>query len=332
MTRRGSCAALIDELHRPALIAQIYPPETKREIEEFLGEGALILAANPGAGATQLITAIASDTVVLDVREAGTPLGFRMQFARALVERAAAQLPRSDANTSLQPPVLAVLALDFGRRARDLVALAGGEGERDLTLAQIAQGLPDETVMVVDHAHLVDSVVGSEALWGMRDRRRLVLVTRPWFVERLRHSGAAFFGHGRTLKLSSAKLRVPLDDLSDVPFILERTLGNAELIAEIVRRGHGDGRRGWDEAVEARRALAPTFLSAAFAIHQFGPRLLRAIAADEPPYGAVPDGPTARVANALRALRDSDFVYPPRPRRWRLADPAMAAALRGSAS
>jgi hypothetical protein len=151
-------------------------------------------------------------------------------------------------------------------------------------------------------------------------------------VERLRHPDAAFFGHGRTLDLSSVTPRPPLEDPRDVAFVVERTLGNAELVAEVIQRGEGDVRRGWVEAVEARRTVTDTFLNAAFAIHQFGPRLLNAIATEEAPYAAIPDGSTARIANALRALRDHDFIYPPRPRRWRLADPAMAAALRGTAS
>lgn len=301
----------------------------RREIGEFLEEGALIVAAHPGAGAVELATAISPDTVVLRPREAGTPLRFRMHFARALVARAAARLPRDAAGTSRQPPVVAMLAMEFGRRAGDIAALAGGDIERDLRFTELVRGLGESTVLVVDDAHLVESVAGPETLWALRDHRRVVLATRPWFVERLRHGAAAFFGHGRTLDLSSVKLSPPLEDPRDVAFVVERAL-SAELVAEVLARGEGDVRRGWAEAVEARRTVTATFLSTGFAIHPFGPTLLRAVAADEAPYAAVPDGSSARIANALRALRDTDFIYPPRPRRWRLADAAMAAALRGS--
>ncbi len=312
------------------LIEHIYPDEVRRDVEEFLGEGALIVAANPGAGAAELMAAVVSDVVVLRPREAATPLGFRMQFARALVAWAAAQLPSGDPSASPQPPVAAILGLEFGPRARDVVAFAEGDSERDVPLAHLARGLPDRIVVVVDEAHLIDAVAGPEALWALRDHRHVVLLTRPWFIERLRHPGAAFFGHGRTLDLSSVQLRPPLEDPKDVAFVVERTLGNAELVAEVLSRGKGDVRRGWAEAVEVRRTVTGTFLNAGFAIHQFGPPLLHAIAADEAPYAAIPDGSSARIANALRALRDNDLIYPPRPRRWRLADPAMAAALSGT--
>ncbi len=313
-------------------IEQVFPPDVRRDVADSIEEGPLILAARPGAGAAKLATALASDTVVLRPREAGTPLGFRMLFARALVEWAATQTSRAQAGTSRQPPVMAVLAQEFGRLARDVAAFANGDVEHDIAFAELARRLPERIVVVVDEAHLLDAVAGREVLWGLRDHRHVVLVTRPWFVDGLRHPDAAFFGHGRTLDLFSVEPRPPLENPGDVAFVAERAMGSAELVAEILNRGDGDVRRGWSDAVEARRTVTASFLSAGFAIHQFGPGLLNAIAADDAPYAAIPDGSTARIANALRALRDHDFIYPPRPRRWRLADPAMAAALRGSAA
>jgi hypothetical protein len=312
------------------LISDIYPPEVLGELEESLDHGALTVVATPGSGATELVTTLASDTVLLRPREAGTPLGFRSQFANALVGWAAAQLSRGDSGSSL-PLTVAALAVEFGARARDVVALANGDWERDVPIAHLADGLPERVTVVVDEAHLVESVAGPEALWALRNHRRVVLVTRPWFIDRLRDRKAAFFGHGRMVNLSTAKLRPPLANPKDAAFVVDRALANAELVAEVLRRGKGDVRRGWAEAVEVRRSVIETFLTAGFAIHQFAPSLLRAIAADEPPYAAIPGGSTARIANALRALRDNDFIYPPRPRRWRLADPAMGAALRSSA-
>jgi hypothetical protein len=73
-------------------------------------------------------------------------------------------------------------------------------------------------------------------------------------------------------------------------------------------------------------------LEAARAAHPLGPRLLVAVARGEPPYPAVPDAKPARVAHALRRLRDHDLAYQPEPRTWRLADPALATALRQSAT
>jgi hypothetical protein len=309
------------------LIEQVYPDAVRHQLEEFLDDGALTISANPGAGVTELIRAIAPDTVVLQPREAGTAAGLRTLFARELVARAAARLQQRDIDPLIQPEVVGVLALDFGRRAPDVVALAQGEVDRDLSFAELAERTPRGTVIAVDNAHLVDSVAGAEALWGLRDHRRVVLATRPWFVDRLRRSDAPFFGHGRTMRLSGIKLRPPIADPLDAAFVSERAAGNAELAVEILQRGEGDVRHGWGQAVEARRSVRNSLLAAAFAVHHFGPALLRAIAVDKPPYGAIPEAPSARVATALRALRDNDFVYPPRARRWRLADPALAAAL-----
>ena len=315
-----------------ASIEEVFAPDVRRDVAESIEDGPLILAARPGAGAAELVIALASDTVLLRAREAGTPLGFRMLFARALVGWAASQISRARAVTSLQPPLMAVLAQEFGRLARDIVAFANGDVEHDVAFAELARRLPERLVVVLDEAHLLDAVAGRDVLWGLRDHRHVVLVTRPWFIDGLRHPDAAFFGHGRTLDLFSVEPRPPLENPGDVAFVVERALGSAELVAEIVKRGDGDVRRGWSDAVDARRTVTASFLNAGFAIHQFGPALLNAIAADEAPYAAIPDGSTARIANALRALRDHDFIYPPRPRRWRLADPAMAAALRGAAS
>lgn len=236
------------------MISQVYPHEIRREVEEFLSEGPLIVAANPGAGIAELVTEIASDTVVLRVREAATPLGFRMQLARLLVARAETMPWGNDAAASSRPPARTILALQFGRRARDIVAFAQGDVERDIAFADLVSGLTERTAVVIDEAHLVDTIAGSEVLWGLRDHRQLVLATRPWFVERLRHPGAAFFGHGRTVDLSSATLQPLLEDPRDVRFVVERTLGNADLAAEILSR-EGDVRRGWSEAVEARRSV-----------------------------------------------------------------------------
>ncbi len=311
------------------LIDQVYPYGVRRELASSVSEGSVVVAANPGAGMAELVKRTVPDTVVLRPREAGTPLGFRIQFARALVEGAAAQGAREQPDQPARAPAVALLAPDFGRRARDVVALAQGEIAHDVAFEQLVGGLRPHTVVVIDAAHLVHAVAGPEVLWSLRDHRRVVLVTPPWFVDQLRQRDAAFFGHGRTLRLTSEKFDPPLKDPNDKAFLLERALGNAELIAEILTRDETDVREAWRQAVAARRAVASSFLTAAFAIHQFGPRLLQAIAAGEPPYAAIPDGSTARIANALRALRDSEFVYPPRPRRWRLVDPAMATALQG---
>ena len=215
-----------------ASIEQVFPSGVRREVAESIEEGPLILAARPGAGAAELVTALASDAVLLRARDAGTPLGFRMLFARALVGWAAGQVSRARAETSLQPPVMAVLAQEFGRLARDIVAFANGDVQRDVAFAELARRLPERVVVVLDEAHLVDAVAGREVLWGLRDHRHVVLVTRPWFVDRLRQPDAAFFGHGRTLDLFSVEPRPPLESPGDVAFVIERAMGSAELVAE----------------------------------------------------------------------------------------------------
>jgi hypothetical protein len=309
-------------------IERAYPRAVRAELAELASEGPLVVSALPGSGAAELVAAVTDEVVVLRPRDAPTPLAFRVQFAQALVRRAVQRRPPTDTATSFAIPVVATLATNFGRRAADVAALAEGQVERDVTVAELASGLDPLTLVVVDQAHLIDAGAGREVLWALRDHRRVALVTRPWFVERLRRADAAFFGHGRTFDLSAVELRAPVGDADDAAFLIGRAVSNAELLEEVLERGKGNVRRGWDEAVSTRRSLTGTLLSAAYAVHPFGPTLLRAIARGDAPYSTIPDAPSARIATALRALRDNDMIYPPRPRHWRLADPAMAEALR----
>jgi hypothetical protein len=68
-----------------------------------------------------------------------------------------------------------------------------------------------------------------------------------------------------------------------------------------------------------------------YGLHPYAPRLLTAIAADDRVYRSVPEARSDTVAAALRAMRDHDLIYQPRPRRWLVADPALVPHLAASA-
>jgi hypothetical protein len=118
----------------------------------------------------------------------------------------------------------------------------------------------------------------------------------------------------------------------DLRWLTDQAGGNPDVTLEALRNDAKDVRRGWRACVDARRVVLDVVLDAARAAHQLGPRLLVVVARGEAPYPAVPDAKPARVARALRRLRDHDFVYQPEARTWRLADPALAAALRERAT
>ncbi|MCA1681301.1 MAG: hypothetical protein LC777_21325 [Actinobacteria bacterium] len=114
----------------------------------------------------------------------------------------------------------------------------------------------------------------------------------------------------------------------DLRWLTDLTAGDPDVTLEALRNDAKNTRRGWRACVQARQVILDVVLEAARAAHPLGPRLLVAVARGEPPYPAVPDAKPARIAHALRRLRDHDLVYQPKARTWRLADPALAAALR----
>jgi hypothetical protein len=113
----------------------------------------------------------------------------------------------------------------------------------------------------------------------------------------------------------------------DLRWLTDQTAGSPDVTLEALRHDAKNVGRGWSACVDARRVVLDVVLDAARAAHPLGPRLLVAIARGEAPYPAVPGAQPARIAHALRRLRDRDLIYQPEARTWRLADPALAASL-----
>jgi hypothetical protein len=202
--------------------------------------------------------------------------------------------------------------------------------------------VPEWALLVVHDAHLLGERWAGRALWSLRARAAeaappgMLLLTRPWRTG-MTDPEAAFFGFARRLELpvpTEADWARALSQAGravhphDLRWLTEQTVGDPDVTLEALRNDAKNVRRGWRTCVDARRVVLDVVLDAARAAHPLGPRLLFAVARGQPPYAAVPDAKPARVAHALRRLRDHDLVYQPEARTWRLADPALAAALR----
>jgi hypothetical protein len=226
------------------------------------------------------------------------------------------------------------------------LSLATGSLQSSLSLDDLLSAVPQSALVVVRDAHLLAERWAGRALWSLRARAAepappgILLLTRPWQTE-LTDRDAAFFGFGRRLELpapTEAASARALDEADrpmqpdDLRWLTDQTRGDPDVTLEALRNDATDARRGWRACVDARRVVLDVVLDAARAAHPLGPRLLVAIARGEAPYPALPDAKPARIAHALRRLRDHDLVYQPEPRTWRLADPSLATALRECAN
>jgi hypothetical protein len=332
--RAGNCAML--EL-----------PVSARALEELrsaVAEGPVVLETHSRGLAEAAVSRLAPKRplIAIDPRGAGTTGGLRVDVARALL---AILLERDDIEAKrvlLDTRDRLAIGRAFGPRAEEALSLAAGSLESSVSLDDLLSAVPESALLVVHDAHLLGEPWARRALWSLRARAAeaappwMLLLTRPWQTG-LTDREAAFFGFARRLELpvpkeadwaralSEAGSAVHPDDLR---WLTDQTVGNPDVTVEALRNDARNVRRGWRACVGARRGVLDLVLNAARAAHPFGPRLLVAVARGEPPYPAVPDAKPARVAHALRRLRDHGFVYQPAPRTWRLADAALAAALR----
>jgi len=280
--------------------------------------------------------------IAIDPRGAGTSGGLRIDLARALL---AVLLEHNDIEAErvlLDSPGRLALGRAFGPRAEGALSLADGSLESSVSLDDLLSAVPESALLVVHDAHLLAEPWAGRALWSLRARAAeaappgMLLLTLPWQTG-LTGPEAAFFGFARRLELpppTQADWGRALSEAGrpvlprDLQWLIDQTAGHPDVTLEALRNDAKNVRRGWRACVDARRVILDVVLDAARAAHSLGPRLLVAVARAEPPYPAAPDAKPARVAHALRRLRDHDLVYQPEARSWRLADPALAAALR----
>jgi len=325
------------------LLEKLFEPVVRDELGEALTEAPTLLTAQPGIDAGRLaVVAAGRPAVFLDPRYAGTEASLRIDLARAALRALLGREHDMGSPTRLDAGARIRLAEAFGAQAAAVINLAGGAVEEDLSFDEILRGLPSNALLVVEHAHLLAQPWAGRALWSLRGRAedrdglQLALVTRPWHTDLLLGADAAFFGFARQVEITPpgpaqwaralASLNRPVAP-ADLEWLLERADGNVDAALDAFASDGRNVRRGWRNVVGARGQVVELALSAASAIHPLGPRLLQSVAADRAPYSAVPAKP-ARIAHALRILRDADLIYQPAPRLWRLADPALSEALR----
>lgn len=318
------------------------------ELRTAVAEGPVVLDARSRGLAEATVRDLAHERrpIAIDPRGAGTIGGLRVDLARALLAALLERRETGDELVLLDTPGRLALGRAFGPRAEEALSLAAGSVESSLSFDDLLAAVPESALLVVHDAHLLAERWAGRALWSLRARAAeaappwMLLLTRP-LQTGLTDPVAAFFGFARRLELpapTEAAWARALNDANrpvqpqDLRWLTEQTAGNPDVTLEALRSDAKDMRRGWRACVDARHVVLDIVLDAARAAHPLGPRLLVAVARGEAPYPAVPDAKPARVAHALRRLRDHDLIYQPAARTWRLVDPALAAAIRQRAT
>jgi hypothetical protein len=323
-------------------------PQALVELRTAVVEGPVVLETRSRGLAEAAVRDLAPGRppIAIDPRGAGTSGGLRIDLARALLAVLLGRNDISGGSVVLDTPDRLALGHAFGPRAEEVLTMAGGSLESSVTLDDLLSAVPESAALVVQDAHLLTEPWAGRAMWSLRARAAdgappwILLLTRPWHTG-LTDREAAFFGFARRLEMpapTEADWARALDGVErpvhphDLRWLTEQTAGSPDVTLEALRNDAKNVRRGWSACVDARRVILDVVLDAARAAHPLGPRLLVAVARGEAPYPAVPDAKSARVAHALRRLRDYDLAYQPEARTWRLADPALAAALRERAT
>jgi hypothetical protein len=118
----------------------------------------------------------------------------------------------------------------------------------------------------------------------------------------------------------------------DLEWLLKQTRGLPRPTFAVLDRARNerDLHAAWRAHVHESGRLGNEMRRLAHGLHPYAPRLLAAVAADEPVYASVPGARTDAIATALRVMRDADLIYQPRPRKWVVADPAVVSHLAAS--
>lgn len=319
-------------------------PWALEELRTAVEEGPVVLDTRSRGLAEAAVRHLAPERppIAVDPRGAGTSGGLRIDLARALLALLLERDETGDERVLLDTPGRLALGRAFGPRAEEALSLAAGSLESSLSFDDLLSAVPESAMLVVHDAHLLGERWAGRALWSLRARAAdaappwMLLLTRPWQMG-LTDPEAAFFSFAGRLELpapAESDWARALDEAGrpvqphDLRGLTDQTVGHPDVTLEALRNDARNVRRGWRACVDARRVVLDVVLDAARAAHPLGPRLLVAVARGEPPYPAAPDAKPARVAHALRRLRDHDLVYQPEARTWRLAGPALAAALR----
>jgi hypothetical protein len=251
-------------------------------------------------------------------------------------------LARIDEDTPQAQQARLHLANHFGPDLADVAAMIRGEPVEGWYLERaLATGaLPPGSRVVVLEAHRL----GPEpAVWELRQIAneasfQMMLTTRPAHASQLAGPRGAVFGNVFTAELSSpsvAQWQKVLAThrqqllLSDLEWLLQRTRGRPRTTIDVFETCTKSMsiRTAWHRTVHINLVRARDVLRLATAIHPYAPRLLQAIADERPPYGAIENAPSQRVAHTLTRMRELDLIEQPAPRRWEISDPLLSAAV-----
>lgn len=336
--------------------ADVYEPEVLDALDRRLAQRPLLLVAPVGSGSREVAAALTRRTrsnVVLDptVTHDDYPAlvasAVRQIASQAITDMTTRSglppfdLARIEEDTSQAQQARLHLANRFGPDLVDVVAMIRGEPLKDgWYLERALAALPSGSLVVVLEAHRL----GPEpAVWELRQIAsegpfQIMLTTRPNRVTQLTGPRSAIFGNIWTIELPPPSVERWAEVLaehrqslhtSDLEWLLQRTRSRPRTTISVLagRTKSISIRTAWHRAVQANIARADDVLRLAAAINAYAPSLLQAIASGRPPYAAIVNARSQRVARTLARLRDLELVEQPSPRHWEIADPLLSAAL-----
>jgi hypothetical protein len=329
---RPDLTRVVRELHADAL----------EGLDRALGRGTALLLARVGDGEREFLGLSDRPFLTIDATLFPERASIRLELLHRAVARRLGGDPRTILNV-LGPDgdrARHTLADIYGPDASHVIALLGRdvpppEGMR-LSLTQALAAVGEDVPLVVFDAHRLDT----DARWDIRELERpVLLVTRPDHYDAMTSSDAPFYAHGQAIRLRAPE---PADwmralahagqqiQVTDLEWLLDRSRRRVgTTIAGLrLKTPQSSYRTAWRQAVKNTVPRAHELLALARSIHVFAPALLLALAEGRKPYAAIPDAPPARVALALRKLRELDVVEQPEPRASQIADPLIEHALR----
>jgi hypothetical protein len=315
-----------------------------REMLELLRErGPLLLAGHVGSGSREFARELARHApvaAVLDPLTAGGPEQLASQIISGLIARDQPLEPERIGEPTREAERFRVAVADrYHEDASEAVEIYAGANASGWSVTRAIGTATVQPLIVALEAHRLNGPTG--ALWELRDlasrgQISLLLSSRPHQQEMLLGSEAPFYGAIQTLQMPQLSPKDWMHAIDraiapgDLEWLLERTRGRTQTMIETLAAWptKTSPRNAWRYAARARIPQAEELLRVSGAIHEFAPRLLSAIAADEPPYPAVVGARPNRIAKALSLLHEVDLIEQPRPRRWQIADPLLGDALR----
>lgn len=324
----------------------VYEPELLAAIEHRLAERPVLLVGPVGSGSREVALTFAQQTntnVILDLNVAMDYVVLVGDVLRQIVSALATPLEISQLREDTKTAALARLrvANAFGSSTEEVIAICQGRTARGWQLERALKVLPAHSRVIAADVH---RLMPESALWELRQlandaQLQLLLSTRPSHYAQFTGPDSALYGNVWTVELSSPSLSRWAEvlgerelNLDDLEWLLEKTRGRVSTTLNVLEYQEKRAKihHAWRQAVQASFVRADDVLRLTDAIHPFAPKLLRAIAQNDPPYGAIEGASSQRVARVLAHLRKLDLIEQPQPRRWEIADPLLSAAIADS--